>query len=72
MNPSVVKQDYWEAIIEYYYDNVHWEEANPPSVYEWLEREYNAHSSIMKPWIEFKDPGRYIWFMLKFGEYARN
>jgi hypothetical protein len=66
------KQQYWEPIVEYYYDNIHWDEVDPPSIYGWLKREYNADSSLHSNVIRFNDAKMYNWFMLKFNEYARN
>ena len=67
MNPIVVKSEYWDTIVEYYYDNIKWREDAAPDIYDWLERDYSAYSSTAKPWIEFKDPSKHTWFILKFG-----
>jgi hypothetical protein len=64
----LAKTEYWTAIVDYYYDNIHWAEENPPSIYGWLKREYNADASLYSKNILFKDPSRYTWFILKFGE----
>jgi hypothetical protein len=62
------KKEYWTAIVDYYYDNIHWEEENPPSIYGWLKREYNADSSLYSKVIRFNNPAKFSWFLLKFGE----
>ncbi len=62
------KHTYWHPIIEYYYDHIHWEEENAPSIYGWLKREYNADASLQSKTIKFNDPSKFTWFILKFGD----
>jgi hypothetical protein len=64
------KQDYWRAIVDYYYDNIHWEEEGPPSIYQWLKRDYDATCSLQSHWITFSDPAKHAWFVLRWGDYA--
>jgi len=65
---KILKKDYWTPIVDYYYDHVHWAEENPPSIYGWLKREYNAHSSLTNPCIHFDHEKDYMWFMLRWSE----
>ena len=66
---SVSKKQYWPAIVDYYYDNIHWEEENPPSIYQWLKRDYDANCSLHSQFITFSDPARHAWFVLRWCDY---
>ena len=68
MDLKVVKQDYWHAIIDEYYDNIHWETDNPPSIYQWLKKDYGADTSLGAKFIHFTSEKNFTWFMLRWGE----
>jgi hypothetical protein len=58
------KSQYYDKLLEYYYDNVHWDEPGPPSIYEWAEREYGATISRYQNWIIFDKPEDATFFTL--------
>ncbi len=62
---KLVKAQYWNKLIDYYYDNVHWDEPGPPSIYEWLDRDFKANTNLHAKFIHFKDPARMNWFMMR-------
>lgn len=59
------KSIYWDQLVNYYYNHVHWTETEPPSIYSWLEREYGARSYRFHNIIEFDDPANATAFMLR-------
>jgi hypothetical protein len=62
----VDKNRFWENLVDYYYDNVHWEKGNiqpTTTISSWLVSEYDAHVGIDT--IEFVTPEKYSWFMLR-------
>jgi len=62
----VDKNRFWENLVDYYYDNVHWEKSNiqpTTTVSSWLVSEYDAYVGIDT--IEFVTPEKYSWFMLR-------
>lgn len=61
------KEHYWNRLIDYYYDNVHWEEDPTPSIYEWLERDFKAKTNLGAKCIHFEDQSRYQWFLMRWG-----
>lgn len=67
---QVLKSHYWTAIIDEYYDNVHWATDNPPSIYQWLKQEFDAETSLSARYIHFTDQKKYAWFMLRWSDYA--
>ena len=66
-NMNIHKLDYWHDIVDYYYDNIHWNEDPAPSIYEWLERDFKAYTSLHSTVITFRDPARYQWFIMRWG-----
>lgn len=67
---KVDKHAYWHAIIEEYYDNVHWETENPPSIYEWLKKDFGANTALGAKFIHFDDEKNFNWFILRWADYA--
>ena len=63
----IEKQQYWNDIIEYYYDSVHFESQHK-NIYDWLEAEYGAVSSTAKTTIEFVEEKKATWFALRFSK----
>lgn len=61
----IEKEPYWENLVEYYYDHVHWDEPGPPSIWEWLERDYKASTNLNAKYIHFDDPARLQWFIMR-------
>ena len=62
---SIPKRDCWDAIVDYYYDNVHWSEDHVISINQWLERDYGATTSHHNQFIHFKSPAKEAWFKLR-------
>jgi hypothetical protein len=61
------KQQYWNTVIEHYYDAIHFE-GKHTNIYDWLEYEHGAVSNTAKPTIEFKDDKKATWFLLKYSK----
>lgn len=59
------KSDYWEKLVDYYYDNVHWDEDPCPTIFQWLERDFNAHANLYSTHIQFDDESHCSWFLLR-------
>ena len=59
------KSAYWEKIVDYYYDNIHWAEPGPPSIYQWLKRDFNADCSLHSTCLRFDNPKDVTWFKLR-------
>lgn len=62
---QVLREPYWPKIVEYYYDNIHWSEDPIPSMYEWLERDYQGSTQLGAKYIHFKDDARANWFIMR-------
>lgn len=62
---SLVKMEYWEKLVDYYYDNIHWKEEPTPSISQWLERDFGANANYHSKFIHFKDPAKEQWFKLR-------
>lgn len=58
------KQEYWDKLIDYYYDHVHWGDDPPGGIYSWLEKEYSIVSGTGMD-LEFTDPKKLTFFVLK-------
>jgi hypothetical protein len=61
------KQAYWNRIVEYYYDNIHWATENPPSIYQWLKSEYHADASLYSNHLRFHREADRNWFLMRWG-----
>lgn len=59
------KVSYWNRLVSYYYDNIHWEETPTISIYQWLERDYKANASLGSEFIHFKEPKHEMLFKLR-------
>jgi hypothetical protein len=57
---------YWDKLIDYYYDEIHWEKKSQ-GIYEWLEIEYNAISNTSSDTIVFFNEKKATWFLMKHG-----
>ena len=60
----IEKQQYWNNIIDHYFDKVHYESEHK-NIYDWLENDYGAVSNTADPTIEFKDEKKATWFILR-------
>ena len=59
------KTPIWEGVVEYYYDNVHFEHGAPRNIYDWLKQEYDITSDTGSTVLECNDQKKAVWFMLK-------
>jgi hypothetical protein len=50
------KSQFYDKLVEYYYDNIHWTEPECPSIYEWAKRDYGADISRFGHYIAFDEP----------------
>jgi len=64
---KIEKQQYWNELIEHYFDVVHFE-GKYTNVYDWLEEEYSAVSNTANTTIEFKDEKKATWFALRWSK----
>lgn len=62
------KSNYWSKLVDYYYDNIHWDTEPTISIYEWLKRDYNATASLYSKVIKFDNPAHGEWFLLRWTE----
>lgn len=60
---KVNRGPYWLSLIDYYYDHVHWDQNI--SIYQWLERDYGAHTHLNSPHICFNEQSRANWFHMR-------
>lgn len=60
----VDKQPVWNQLIEYYYDEIHWQKQSA-GIYEWLEQAYGASSNTGLQTIAFTDDKKAMWFKLQ-------
>jgi hypothetical protein len=59
------KDKYWNRLVAYYYDNIHWDETPTPSIYQWLERDFKANTALGAKHIHFRDSARLNWFVMR-------
>jgi hypothetical protein len=63
----IEKQQYWNNIIEHYFDKVHYESQHK-NIYDWLEADYGAVSDTAKTTIEFAEEKKATWFALRWSK----
>jgi hypothetical protein len=63
----VPREPYWNQLVAHYYDHVHWDQTPAPSIYEWLQREYQGRTSLGARYIHFDSAARAQWFQLRWG-----
>lgn len=64
---KVDKQQYWNELIEHYFDVVHFEGVYK-NIYDWLEADYGAISSTAQTTIQFTDDKKATWFALRWSK----
>jgi hypothetical protein len=64
---TLYKEQYWNSVIDYYYDTVHFEGVHT-NIYDWLEADYGAISNTAKSTIEFIDEKKATWFALRWSK----
>jgi len=65
---NVDNQQLWTAVVDYYYDNIHWavdSDQNPPSIREWLKRDYQVDYSMHRQQFLFPNEEIKSWFLLR-------
>jgi hypothetical protein len=65
---TVSKDRFWSNLVDHYYDNVHWSESNiepHTTLRNWLNIEYSVHECADGYSLEFTDPKKYTYFMLR-------
>lgn len=70
MTIMVDKDLYWTKLVDYYYDEIHWnkdpKQLQPfGNVGNWLKKEYNANVMDEMNKITFNDQEKFTWFMLQ-------
>lgn len=63
---SLDKKEYWDRLVDYYYDNV-FDGEDPITPNIWLKIEYNAETFYDMDRIYFDDEKKFIWFKLRWG-----
>jgi hypothetical protein len=59
------KKEYYNKLVDYYYEFIHWDEPGPPSIFEWAERDFGAEISRFGSMIHFKNPADASFFKLR-------
>jgi hypothetical protein len=65
IQPYVVLDKYWEKIVNYYYDNVHFDELPTISIRAWLIRNFGGHISPTKQKIYFDTDAQKTFFIMR-------
>ena len=65
---SVDKSSYWTQLVDYYYDHIHWTQDAPPSINEWLYKDYHCDASYYNNTLTFRNPKDYTLFALRFSQ----
>jgi hypothetical protein len=65
MSIQIEKKQHWNKLIDYYYDNIHWDTQPSISIYEWLERDYGGETALSAKYIHFKKESDATWFLLR-------
>lgn len=61
----IEREPYWNKLVEFYYDNIHWDETPTISIYEWLKRDFQGQTCLGSRFIHFNDPARANWFIMR-------
>jgi hypothetical protein len=62
---TVSRRQYWQALTEYFYDNVY------PGMYHistWIKHEYRGKCEVYSDYIRFDNPQDQLMFMLRWGD----
>ncbi len=63
----IEKEQYWNKVVDHYYDNIHWVDGAPRNIYDWLETEFTISSDTGSSVLEFKDASKATFFVMRFG-----
>ena len=60
-------QELWAAVVDYYYDNIHWasDQTNSPTIREWLQRDFQVDYSMHLQKFMFPNEEAKAWFLLR-------
>lgn len=61
----IIKEPYWNELVCYFYDNVHWSGKGVASIHQWLKRDYGCESSYSSNYLKFNDSKDATGFILK-------
>lgn len=59
------KSNYWDRIVNYYYDHVWRTTDQTPEICEWMKQEYNVDASRQSDWMEFSNAADATVFALR-------
>ena len=62
----VDKTPYWDKLVEYYYDHIHWNEEPVRSINQWLLDQYGCRAQYTVPNLIFDRDSDYTLFALRF------
>ncbi len=63
----IEKNQYWDRLIDYYFDNIKYEVKDAPqNIYDWLEEEFAIVSNTGSTVLNCTDDKKATWFVLKF------
>lgn len=59
------KNRFWAIIVDYYFDEVHWDSGKPKGIHKWLESEFGAVTAADSNYLSFNDSSKANWFLLR-------
>ena len=62
---KVIAGPYWEDIVDYYYDHVHYDSDTTTTLSQWMEKKYNCTMSSDRNFICFKEDRDKTLFLLR-------
>lgn len=65
MKNQIIIEEFWEKVVDYYYDHVHWESGSPKSIKTWVKDQYSGQVDMENRCIKFDDEAKKNWFVLR-------
>jgi len=65
MKNQIIIDEFWEKVVDYYYDHVHWEHQSPRSINQWIENQYFGKVDMENRCIRFTSEAKKNWFVLR-------
>ena len=62
---KVLREPYWNKLVSYYYDNIHWDTDPTISMYDWIDRDFKGNTTLGSKYIYFDDEARANWFVMR-------
>lgn len=56
---------FWLKIVDYYYDNVHYNSEHPITIKQWVKNTYNATVALDRNYIRFEKESDKTLFLLR-------